>query len=397
MAPRGLTPWLVWVTVGLALAALMVAAAFALTGDGGMWWLVVWAVPATGCVCVGFLLCTRVPANPIGWLFLGVGTTLAVGLACDAYARADSSAGAAASAAEVVGYLFETMPIIVLPAVLLLFPDGHLPSPRWRPVGIVWIVISVILALNALLAPGTLALDSNLSVQNPIGLSGVSGAIVNKSVIVIMPFAVVMAAAVVSLVRRYRRASGDLRQQLKWFGSGGVLLATAAVLIPVLGSMGAPWGTVVLDSIWAIAITGMVVTTGVAILRYRLYEIDLIIRKTLVYTTLVGCLALAYLCGVYLVDRALQSVTGQSGPLAVTVSTLTVVVLFQPLRRRIQTAIDHRFYRRKYDAVKTIEAFTGRLRQEIDLDALRGDVLDMIQVTVQPAHASLVLLRADDP
>jgi hypothetical protein len=160
--------------------------------------------------------------------------------------------------------------------------------------------------------------------------------------------------------------------------------------------MGAPWGTVVLDSIWAIAITGMVVTTGVAILRYRLYEIDLIIRKTLVYTTLVGCLALAYLCGVYLVDRALQSVTGQSGPLAVTVSTLTVVVLFQPLRRRIQTAIDHRFYRRKYDAVKTMEAFTGRLRQEIDLDALRGDVLDMIQVTVQPAHASLVLLRADD-
>jgi hypothetical protein len=392
MAARGLKRWLPPSAAGVAVVALVVATGLGLAHGGSLSWIPVWAVPAIGCVGVGFVLCSRVPGNPIGWLFLVVGTLLAIGLACDAYARAEPSAGAAASAAESVAYLFETVPVILLPTVLLLFPDGRLPSPRWKPVGVAWLVVTMILVLHTLLAPDTLVLDSNLSVQNPIGLSGAAGSVVSSGLILVFVLGGVIVAAAMSLILRYRRATGDLRQQLKWFGAGAVLMAVAAVLIPIFGNMGAPWGTVVLDSLWSLAITGMVVTTGVAILRYRLYEIDVIVRKTLVYTTLVGCLALAYLGAAYLLDRGLQTITGQSGTLAVTLSTLAVVAIFQPLRARIQTVIDHRFYRQKYDGVKTLESFAGRLREQIDLDALCSDLLGVIQVTVHPAHASLVLL-----
>ncbi len=393
MAPSSLTRWLVGAATGVALIGLVGAFCLALTHGGSVLWTVVWTLPAMGTVSVGAVLCARVCGNPIGWVFLGVGTVLAVGLCCDAFALARPGAGAA-PAADVVGYLFESVPVVVLPTVLLLFPEGRLPSRRWRPVGVVWIVVTVAILLNALLAPDLLVLDSNASVQNPIGLGGVAGAIVSNLLILVLVFVVVMVAAAVSLVLRYRQATGDLRQQLKWFGAGGVLVAIAAVLIPITGNMGPPWGTVVLDSFWSLAMTGLVVTTGVAILRYRLYEIDVIIRRTLVYTALIGSLAVAYLCGIYLIDRALQAVTGQSSALAVTLSTLAVVVIFQPLRTRIRAAVDRRFYRQKYDTARTLDAFTGRLREQVDLDAIRVDVLEVIRATVQPTHASIVMRRS---
>ncbi len=375
-------------------AAVVVAIGIALAHGNAVGWIVVWGVPALGCASVGVVLCLKVPRNPIGWLFLVVGVVLAAGLACDAYASAAPHAGPA-PAAVVMGYLGETFPVIVLPTVILLFPGGRLPSPRWRPVGALWAVISAVLLLNALFAPGLLVLDSNLSVQNPAGLSGTAGTVATHGTGVVPVFALIMAAAAVSLARRYRRATGELRQQVKWFGAGGALIVVAAVLIPVLGSAGAPWSTDVLDSFWALAITGLVVTTGVAILRYRLYEIDVIIRRTLVYTTLIGLLALAYLGGIYLIDTALQAVTGQSSALAVTVSTLAVAAGFQPLRLRIQRGVDHRFYRGKYDAGETLERFAGMLRNQIELDALAAGVIDAVKLTMQPTHASLWLRPTD--
>jgi hypothetical protein len=380
----------------VAMGSLASAFGLALAHSDVVGWIVVWAIPAVGCVSVGAVLGLKVPANPIGWVFLTVGLGLAVGIACDAYANVGHPS-AARSAAVAIAYLFESAPVVVLPTVLLLFPSGRLPSRRWRPVGVVWGVITTILLVNALLAPGVLVLDSNLSDQNPAGLSGLAGAIVAHSILVVPMFAVIMAAAAVSLVMRYRRATGDLRQQVKWFGAGGLLIAISAVLIPTFGSMGAPWSTVVLDSCWAVAITALALTTGVAVVRYRLYEIDVIIRKTLVYATLIGLLAMAYLGGIYLIGRALQAVTGQSGALAVTVSTLAVAAAFQPLRTRIQRGVDHRFYRRRYDAAETLEQFTGRLRNQIELDGITSGVLDVVNLTLQPTHASLWLRPATSP
>jgi hypothetical protein len=374
----------------VAVGSLLLAFGVALAHDVGLGWVVVWAVPGLGCASVGAVLCRKVPANPIGWLFLGVGLVLAVGLACDAYANA-APASAGSGAAVAVAYLFESLPVVVLPSVLLLFPTGRLPSRRWRPVGVLWAGITVALVLNVLLAPGVLVLDSDLSVQNPIGLGGVAGSAATHGTVAIPVFAAIMVAAAVSLIRRYRRATGDLRQQVKWFGAGGVLIAGCALLIPVFGSMGAPWSTVVLDSCWAVAITGLAVTTGVAILRYRLYEIDVIIRKTLVYTILVGCLAAAYLGGIYVSESALQAVTGRSGALAVTLSTLAVAAAFQPLRVRIQRGVDRRFYRGRFDSAEALERFAGRLRDQIELDALAVDVLDLVDSTLRPAHVSIWL------
>jgi hypothetical protein len=375
--------------------SLVVALCVAISHGNAVGWIVVWGVPAVGCASVGAVLCLKASGNPIGWLFLGVGVALTVGLACDAYASAGPTIEGR-PAAVVVGYLFETLPVVVLPTVLLLFPSGRLPSRRWRPVGVLWLGTSTVIILNTVLAPGLLVLDSGLSVANPIGLGGTAGAILTRALIVVLVFAVIMVAAAVSLILRYRAAAGVLRQQIKWFGAGGVLIAIAALLIPVLGSIGPPWSTVVVDSFWALAITGLVITTGVAILRFRLYEIDVIIRKTLVYAGLVAILAFVYLGGIYLIDRTLQAVTGQSGALAVTLSTLAVAAAFQPLRVRLQTSVDHRFYRKKYDAALTLESFAARLRDQIELDALTFDVLDIVNVTVQPRHAS-VWLRPAEP
>ena len=137
--------------------------------------------------------------------------------------------------------------------------------------------------------------------------------------------------------------------------------------------------------------TALPIATGIAILRYRLYEIDVIIRKTLVYTTLVAMLAIAYLTGIYLIDRVLETLTGKSSAVAVTISTLAIVAAFQPLRARLQRVVDHRFYREKYDAAATLNGFSSHLRDQVDLDALRAEVLDVVAVTVQPRHASLWL------
>jgi hypothetical protein len=165
---------------------------------------------------------------------------------------------------------------------------------------------------------------------------------------------------------------------------------TGAIAV-VFASDGTSTLAKVVTDLASIAIVALPVSIGVGILKYRLYDIDVIIRKTLVYATLVGLLALVYLGGVYVIDELLQTLTGQSGALAVTASTLAVAAAFQPLRTRIQRAVDHRFYRRKYDSATTLEAFTTRLRGQIDIDALHTDVLGVIQATVQPTHASVWL------
>jgi hypothetical protein len=180
-----------------------------------------------------------------------------------------------------------------------------------------------------------------------------------------------------------------VRQQLKWFGMAAALLVCALVSGPL--GLWSVWGGNAWVVVWALALTAVAVATGIAILRYRLYEIDVIIRRTLVYTALVSSLATVYLAAVYLIDRGLQAVTGQSGTLAASLSTLAVMGIFQPFRTRIQSEVDRRFYRRKYDAGKALEAFGSRLREQVDLTALHDDLIGVVDTTLQPRHTSLWL------
>jgi hypothetical protein len=202
----------------------------------------------------------------------------------------------------------------------------------------------------------------------------------------------VMVASLVSLMRRFRCATGVLRQQMKWFVGAAALFGATFLVEAPLWNTSREWAQVAAAGLFAVGAIALPIATGVAILRYRLYEIDVIIQKTLVYTAVIGSLALAYLAGIYLMDNLLQTLTGQSSALAVTLSTLAVAAAFRPLQRRIQRAVDHRFYRRKYDAAETLAAFAGRLRDQIELDALSSSVLAVVTATLQPSHASLSLL-----
>ena len=252
----------------------------------------------------------------------------------------------------------------------------------------------VIFTISQTFGPGTLNTpDPNQSVENPLGIPSAELIINIAAGIGLFAGALgVIVGAAVMQIRRFRRADGDLRQQLKWFGAAAIFNAVVLASAPVFWNVGGGWGTV-WGGLYLIALTALPLATGVAILRYRLYEIDVIIRKTLVYTALAATLAVVYLGGISLTTWALRWVTGQSGALAVTLSTLAVAAVFQPLRTRIQRAVDRHFYRRRYDTVETLEAFSSRLRQQIDLHALETEVLGVATEALQPSHATLWLRR----
>jgi hypothetical protein len=284
--------------------------------------------------------------------------------------------------------------------VPLLFPTGRLLSSRWRPVA--WSA-AVILALQVLVlavAPGPVA----SSITNPLGIQGAAGFLGLLQGIGIPLLMALMVASVASLILRFRRAVGEERQQLKWFAYSVALLATSIILgailatfapVPEIGSYGNP--------LQIIGVTAIPVATGIAVLKHRLFDIDLVINRTLVYGALTVSLAGIYVGTVVLLQWTLRSLAGGESQLAVVASTLAVVALFHPLRRCIQSSIDRRFYRNKYDAARTLEAFNARLRDEVDLGSLTGDLVGVVRETVQPTRVSLWLrdsapdkkLRAD--
>jgi hypothetical protein len=378
--------WSGWVISALSLVG---AYGLAASHDAAVWWVLVWAAPTLGCASVGALLCLRAPRNPISWLLLALGVSQAIGYLFDAYSAAALGLAGGRAAAVAAGLIESLPPLVLLPPLLLLFPDGRLPSRRWRPVAVFVVIVSVVAMLSTAMSPGTLGINSTPPRDNPLGIGGSVGAAVGVvGFACYLTLAGVVLAAAGSLATRFRRATGDLRQQLKWIACGAALLGFAAIGSVPLSSVSNIAGAL----LWVVAATFTVTGVGVAVMRYRLYQIDVIIQKTLVYTTLVGSLALAYLAGIYMIDNLLQTLTGQSSALAVTLSTLAVAAAFRPLQRRIQRAVDHRFYRRKYDAAETLDAFAGRLRDQIELDALSGSVLAVVTATLQPTYASLWLL-----
>jgi NO-binding membrane sensor protein with MHYT domain len=249
------------------------------------------------------------------------------------------------------------------------------------------------------LSPGPIAELG--SVRNPFGLEGQPW-VAHAANVGLVPFLVCILASMVSLILRYRRSGGVERQQIKWIalaasvvglGFVGAMVSglIAFVLTPEAWEDSAPlWFDLLFTGV-LLSFGGVPVAVGIAVTRYRLYDIDLLINRTLVYGSLTAMLVALYFGSVVSLQAALRVLTGQESTLAIVASTLTIAALFSPLRRRVQRSVDRRFYRRKYDAAKTLAAFNARLRQETDLDALSDDLVGVARATVQPEHASLWL------
>jgi hypothetical protein len=263
-----------------------------------------------------------------------------------------------------------------------------LPSRRWRPVAWLTVAFVIVGVLLAALSPGA-SLGSLGPIRNPLGIEGLTG--IYKAVFFIMaPLLIV--AAVLSVFVRLHRSVGIERQQLKWFAYAVAAFAVGIILVSVTAAVDTPpWFEQAGVAFFTLAGAAYPVTIGIAILRYRLYDIDRIVNRTLVYGALTATLALLYVGAVVGLQAILRTLSGQESSLAIVASTLLIAALFSPLRRRVQGFVDRRFYRSKYDARKTLKAFNDRLRAETDLDALSGDLVGVASRTVQPDHVSLWL------
>jgi hypothetical protein len=348
---------------------------------------------------VGALLLLKRPENPIGWIMAANAFMLSVVIAAGYYAtyvmltrgRPDALAVFGAWISNCFWFLMLALTFVYLP---LLFPDGRLLSRRWLPVAVVAGALPLaVVVLRALMDTIPVNEARGHKIDNPIGIEGlgaVEGLPIYGALNVLFFFG--FGGVVASVVVRFRRSRGVERQQMKWFTSAIVVLLGGSLLF---GAVSQATGVRWLDDVGFVfsmaGIASLPATVGIAILRYRLYGIDLIINRALVYGPLTAMLVLCYLGGVVSLQAALRSLTGQESTIAVVASTLAIAALFNPLRRRVQGFVDRRFYRRKYDAAKTLEGFSTRLRDETDLDALNDDLVGVVRETVQPAYASLWL------
>jgi len=337
---------------------------------------------------VGALIVAHRPGNAIGWIFSAIALLAFTGqlaneYATYAYVTRPGSLPGAILAAWYASWSWFVVVALALVFTPLLFPTGRLLSPRWRPVawlaGVTTVALTVLGALQA-----NLDLVGDQVIANPIGIAAVENpevSAVGAGLLILL--VLVIAVAFASLVIRFRRSRGAERQQLKWFTYAGALLPLALLddYLP------APVG----DLVFGVVIVFLPVAAGIAILRYRLYDIDRLINRTLVYGLLTALLAGVYGGAVLILGQAFGGVGGDPPSWAVAGATLAVAALIQPARRRIQTVVDRRFNRRKFDAAKTVEAFSARLRDEVDLEALSAELLAVVEQTIQPARASLWL------
>jgi hypothetical protein len=362
--------------------------------------LFVTMLPAAALATVGALVALRRPSNAIGWIFSTAGFLIAASNVTSGYAhRALFADHSSLPGGEYAAWLsVELWPAAFFFGIylLLLFPNGRLPSRRWLPVAWVPAVGLVALCVGSL-APGLLDDDPQFEeIQNPVGIDGGESLLAPFGWAVWLTLIPGLLLGALALVLRFRRSHGEERQQLKWIAVAAALFGLAWF------ASAASWGTssqAAQDATGAlalVAVTGLPVAAALAIFKYRLYDIDLIIRRTLVYGLLTAGLAGLYFGIVLALQQVFSSFAGGSD-LAIAGSTLAVAALFGPARRRIQAAVDRRFYRRRYNAQRTLEIFSARLRDEIDLAALGGELRGVIQETMQPAHLSLWLRTPESP
>jgi hypothetical protein len=350
---------------------------------------------------VGAFIFWRRPEHPVGWLFCATNLGWAILAFAGSYAMYALVANPGSLPAGKFAAWFYAWPayITIGPLVLLflLFPDGTLLSPRWRLLAWTAVGVAVVGAVASALAPGQIP-DIGFEINNPLGVEGPLGWLFAQlAALVRAPLSVALIVAVViSLVLRQHRASGQERQQLKWFTTSVVVVTITGVAWAVLA---APYGLQAAMPTWAegvnvaslLSLVLIPVSAGIAILKYHLYDIDLVINRALVYGVLTTTLVALYLGSIVVLQRIFVLLTGEKSTLAVVASTLVIAALFTPLRRRVQGFVDRRFYRRKYYAAKTIEAFSAKLRNETDLEALNDDLVGVVRETMQPSHVSLWL------
>jgi len=347
-----------------------------------------------GLTALGLLVAYRRPVNPVGWIIVGTGVTADATDFVESYAVYTLSTNPGSlPGGDTMAWLSNWLFIPVLfaaPAMLfLLFPDGSLLSHRWRPV--FWLVIlTTCAAITTAIFQPVLNDPPFEGVVNPLGFSPPQAFLTPLSYIGWPGMAASFLVAAFAMILRLRRSRGVERQQLKWIAAAPAVLPLASVSGVALYYLGYD---AIAGFLAVISIVPIFLAAGYAILRYRLYDIDLIINRALVYGSLTATLALVYFGGVATTQALFHALTGQEQfpQLAVVVSTLAIAALFNPLRRRIQASIDRLFYRKKYDAAKTLEGFSARLREETDLDELYGSLVSVVRETMQPEYVSLWL------
>ena len=343
---------------------------------------------------VGSLLVARCPSNPVSWFMVTIGLVGGLFPTADAYAAYIlTTQGTPNLLAVFCAWLNQIywIPLLGLALIYLplLFPDGHLPSRRWLPVTI----------LASLAVVGALVINAfsetlngqiiDYQITNPIGIKGLGSAVDTS----FFPFLVIgllvgLFSAVASLIVRFIHSKGAERQQIKWF-------LFAVTLIPLMIT------TNYLPNIFGAFVVGVIlvclsIAIGVAVLRYHLYDIDLIIRRTLQYSILTGLLVLVYFGGIVLLQSIIRSLTGDVSQVAIVISTLGIAALFNPLRHRSQDFVDRRFYRSKYDAARVLSAFAQTARDEVEMNRLSGALLEIVVDAMQPEKASLWLRDSKD-
>jgi hypothetical protein len=385
---------LAWSLCGLALALLVATLLVLLTGrpparSAGDAWQRQAAdlLGLVGAPLLGGLIAARRPDNRYGWLWLAVGLGLAVVAFANAYVAVTLASGPdglpGMAVAAWLGGLGFTVAMSLFPFLFLLFPTGRLPSRRWR----LWAWAIIAVAGSSLFAVAFGSETIAEGVANPFAAGGLLRGVLDRvGDPGIGGLFLATALSALSLLLRFRRARGVERQQLKWLAYAAALLG-AFILGDTLGLQTSGPLDLLLETL---TITGVYAGIGIAVLRYRLYEIDRLINRTLVYATVTALLGLVYAVSVFGLGGLLNP-AGEQSALAVAASTLAVAALFQPVRRRVQGLVDRRFNRRRYDAAKTIEAFSARLREEIDLDTLSAELLAVVHQTMEPTRASLWL------
>jgi hypothetical protein len=357
------------------------------------WWLgnALVVVDAT----VGAIVASRRPENPVGWLLCLSGVAVGTSSFTSQYAiyallAREGSLPAGEASAWVAAWMLPIM-ICLQVAYILLFPTGRLPGRRWRWVA--WLNVAFVLVgvFTFAFSPG--AHQGSLGpIKNPLGIEGFD--VFYQAVLYTMA-PLLFGTAALSVFVRLRHATGVERQQIKWFAYAAAMYAVSIVLNVINLGIDAPlWFEQGSTIFFTAAGTMIPLSIGIAILRYRLYDIDLIINRTLVYGSLTVTLVALYFGVIVLLQRVLVVISGQESTLAVVASTLLIAALFNPLRHRIQNFIDRQFYRRKYDAAKTLEEFGATLRDATDLDGLKEELTGVIRETLQPAHVSLWLAPA---
>ena len=402
-------PWLAWAVCVLSLALtaltfLLIALDLSLNAPIYFYWLEPTTI-AAGYSVIGAIIASRLPNHPIGWICCTIGVMAAVTSFCGEYAAyallAHPEPLLGGKVMLWLGLWAWILFFGLIEFLLFLFPNGRLPSKRWPPLAWFSAALTLMAAVLMAISPDAV-LDTlgpsgkgRVSFLNPFGVEGLPSLYLPVQTLVLLLGGVAAASVVVGR----RSARGVERQQIKWLLYAGAIFFVGNVLKnTVFSPLGeVSWGLWVGYLLVGIGGLGGPIAIGIAILRYRLYEIDTLINRTLVYGSLTAMLVALYFVGIVVLQRLFVLLTGQHSTLAVVASTLLIAALFTPLRRTIQGFIDMRFYRRKYDTRKTLQTFSAQLRNETDLDALSEDLVGVVRETMQPAHVSLWLRHGTTP